>query len=203
MTQFLKIVAEDLYNRLNGHLEDVAVVFPNKRASLFFSEHLLAINGRKPMWSPRYMTIGELFQQNSTLTVGDSILLVSKLYRQYVRPIRADETEEEYEKSVESLDNFYYWGEMLLSDFDDIDKHLADPKQLFANIKELREMGIAKVLLYTALVFGLEVLEELRYRIGLLLCQRLFGYTHFAQFLYVGEQLLRVGKVLVYVVEIA
>lgn len=144
MTQFLKIVAEDLYNRLNGHLEDVAVVFPNKRASLFFSEHLLAINGRKPMWSPRYMTIGELFQQNSTLTVGDSILLVSKLYRQYVRPIRADETEEEYEKSVESLDNFYYWGEMLLRDFDDIDKHLADPKQLFANIKELREMGIAK-----------------------------------------------------------
>ena len=144
MRQFLKTVAEDLYNRVNGHFEDISVIFPNKRASLFFSEYLLAINGGKPMWSPRYMTIGELFQQNSTLTVGDSILLVSKLYKQYVRPMRADETQEEYEKSVESLDSFYYWGEMLLRDFDDIDKHLADPKQLFANIKELREMGIAK-----------------------------------------------------------
>lgn len=144
MKPFLKLVAEDLYDKFNGKFEDIAVIFPNKRASLFFSEHLLAINGGKPMWSPRYMTIGELFQQNSTLTVGDSILLISKLYKQYVRPIRADETREEYEKSVESLDNFYYWGEMLLRDFDDIDKHLADPKQLFANIKELREMGIAK-----------------------------------------------------------
>lgn len=144
MVPFLKIVAEDLYRRFGGHFEDIAVVFPNKRASLFFSEYLLAINGGKPMWSPRYMTIGELFQQNSRLTVGDSILLVSKLYKEYVRPMRPDESAEEYEKSVESLDSFYYWGEMLLHDFDDIDKHLADPKQLFSNIRELRELGNAK-----------------------------------------------------------
>ena len=65
MRQFLKTVAEDLYNRVNGHFEDIAVIFPNKRASLFFSEYLLAINGGKPMWSPRYMTIGELFQHRS------------------------------------------------------------------------------------------------------------------------------------------
>ena len=61
MTPFLKIVAEDIYNRFNGKLEDVAVVFPNKRASLFFSEYLLAKNNGNAMWSPRYMTIGELF----------------------------------------------------------------------------------------------------------------------------------------------
>ena len=144
MTPFLKIVAEDIYNRFNGKLEDVAVVFPNKRASLFFSEYLLAKNNGKAMWSPRYMTIGVLFQQNSKLTVGDQILLVSKLYKEYVRPRRTDESIEDYEKSIETLDSFYYWGEMLLRDFDDVDKHLADARQLFANIKELRELGIAK-----------------------------------------------------------
>lgn len=144
MTPFLKIVAEDIYNRFNGKLEDVAVVFPNKRASLFFSEYLLAKNNGNAMWSPRYMTIGELFQQNSKLTVGDQILLVSKLYKEYVRPRRTDESIEDYEKSIETLDSFYYWGEMLLRDFDDVDKHLADARQLFANIKELRELGIAK-----------------------------------------------------------
>lgn len=106
MTPFLKIVAEDIYDRFNGKLEDVAVVFPNKRASLFFSEYLLAKNNGKAMWSPRYMTIGELFQQNSKLTVGDQILLVSKLYKEYVRPRRTDESIEDYEKSIETLDSF-------------------------------------------------------------------------------------------------
>lgn len=144
MTPFLRVVANDIYERFNGHLEDIAVVFPNKRASLFFSEYLLECNKGKAMWSPRYMTIGELFQQNSSLAIGDQILLVSKLYKEYVRPRRADESVEEYEKSIETLDSFYYWGEMLLRDFDDVDKHLADARQLFSNIKELRELGIAK-----------------------------------------------------------
>ena len=90
------------------------------------------------------MTISELFEQNSGLVIADSILLVSRLYKEYVRPRREDESESEYEKSVESLDSFYYWGEMLIRDFDDIDKNLADARRLFANIKDLREMGIGK-----------------------------------------------------------
>ncbi len=144
MTPFLKLVADDIYEKFNGRLEDVAVVFPNKRASLFFSKYLLEKSGGKAMWSPRYMTIGELFQKNSNLAICDPLLLVSKLYKEYVRSQRADESPEEYEKSIETLDSFYYWGEMLLRDFDDVDKHLANAKQLFANIKELREMGTAK-----------------------------------------------------------
>ena len=65
MTPFLKLVADDIYERFNGHMEDIAVVFPNKRASLFFSKYLLEKNSDKAMWSPRYMTIGELFQQRN------------------------------------------------------------------------------------------------------------------------------------------
>lgn len=144
MTPFLKIVADDIYEKFNGRLEDIAIVFPNKRACLFFSEYLLKKNGGKAMWSPRYMTIGELFQKNCKLAVCDPVLAVSKLYKKYVRPIKPDETEDEYEKSVESLDEFYYWGEILLKDFDDVDKHLVNAKELFSNIKELRELGNGK-----------------------------------------------------------
>lgn len=144
MTPFLKLVADDIYSRFNGHLEDVAVVFPNKRAGIFFNKYLLESSNNAPMWSPKYMTISELFLQNSSLAIGDPILLVSKLYKEYVRPMRSDESIAEYEKNVETLDSFYYWGEMLIKDFDDVDKHLADAKQLFANIKELREIGTAK-----------------------------------------------------------
>lgn len=144
MIQFLKLVADDVYGKFNGRLENVAVVFPNKRAGLFFNQYLLENSGNAPMWSPRYMTISELFRQKSDLTVGDPLLLVSKLYKEYIRPQYQGETVQEYEKSVETLDSFYYWGEMLIKDFDDIDKNLANAKQLFSNIKELRELGTAK-----------------------------------------------------------
>lgn len=137
MTPFLRLVANDVYDRFNGRLENIAVVFPNKRAALFFNKYLLERNGNAPMWSPHYMTISELFQQGSDLTVGDPILLVSKLYKEYIAPF-------EKGKTVETLDSFYYWGEMLVRDFDDIDKNLADAKMLFSNIKELRELGNAK-----------------------------------------------------------
>ena len=137
MTPFLRLVANDVYDRFNGRLENIAVVFPNKRAALFFNKYLLERNGNAPMWSPHYMTISELFQQGSDLAVGDPILLVSKLYKEYIAPF-------EKGKTVETLDSFYYWGEMLVRDFDDIDKNLADAKMLFSNIKELRELGNAK-----------------------------------------------------------
>ena len=141
MTPFLKLVADDVYKRFNGHLEDVAVVFPNKRAGLFFNRYLLESSNNAPMWSPKYLTIADLFQQNSQYAIGDPILLVSKLYKEYIKSMYkgcSADTE------VESLDSFYYWGEMLIKDFDDVDKHLANAKQLFANIKELREIGTAK-----------------------------------------------------------
>ena len=138
MTPFLKLVANDVFTRFNGHLENVAIVFPNKRAGLFYNKYLLERSGNVPMWSPRYMTINELFQQGSNLAIGDQILLVSKLYKEYVSLFKKNE------RKLETLDSFYYWGEMLVRDFDDIDKHLADARMLFTNIMELREMGTAK-----------------------------------------------------------
>lgn len=145
MTPFLKLVADDVYKRFNGHLEDVAIVFPNKRAGLFFNRYLLESSNNAPLWSPKYLTIGDMFQQNSKLAIGDPIMLVSKLYKVYVDSMRSRDAE--FDKSAESLDSFYYWGEMLIKDFDDVDKHLADARQLFANIKELREIGTAKDIL--------------------------------------------------------
>ena len=138
MIPFLKFVADDVFSRFNGHLENIAIVFPNKRAGLFFNKYLLEKSGNVPMWSPRYMTINELFQQNSDLAIADPILLVSKLYKEYIAPFK------ESDKKPETLDSFYYWGEMLVRDFDDIDKNLVDARMLFTNIKELRELGTAK-----------------------------------------------------------
>ena len=129
METFLKQVASDLYNRTQGHLARVAVVFPNKRAGLFFNEYL-ADQSDSPIWSPTYMSISEMFRNLSTREVGDSIKLVCDLYKVFRMHTR----------STETLDDFYFWGELLLSDFDDADKNMADTDALFRNLQDLRAL---------------------------------------------------------------
>ncbi len=129
MNSFLSIVAEDLYGKLGGDLQQLTIVFPNKRARLFFNQHLADMAGR-PVWTPRYMTISELFQSLSPLTVADPILLICHLYRVYA----------EVTGSQEPLDHFYSWGETLLADFDDIDNNMAPVDSLFHNIEDLNAL---------------------------------------------------------------
>ena len=114
MGSFLEHVAEDLLSRYGTNLSRVAVVFPNKRASLFLNEHLARL-AQKPLWSPAYITISDLFRSHSKLQVADPILLVCELHRVFTACTGIDET----------LDHFYGWGQLLLSDFDDLDKNMA------------------------------------------------------------------------------
>ena len=64
MKTFLQLVAQDLHSKIGNDLSRVAIVFPNKRASLFFNEHL-ASQSDHPIWSPAYVSISELLQQLS------------------------------------------------------------------------------------------------------------------------------------------
>lgn len=132
METFLQLVAKDLYRRTGGgaDLSRTAVVFPNKRASLFFNEHLAAEAAGRPLWSPAYASISELFQQLSPYQLGDPIRLTCLLYRVYTAETG----------STEPLDEFFFWGELLISDFDDIDKNMADADRLLGNLQELRDM---------------------------------------------------------------
>lgn len=130
MTPFLQSVAEDLYIKTGGDFSRTAVVFPNKRAGLFFNKWLVNCTD-KPLWSPVYMTISDLFRELTDQQVGDPIKLVCTLY-----DIFCHETQNE----KETLDNFYFWGEMLIADFDDLDKNMVDADRLFQNLKDLRQM---------------------------------------------------------------
>lgn len=129
MKTFLQLVAHDLYTKIGNDLSRTAIVFPNKRASLFFNEHL-ASESEQPLWSPAYVSISDLFQQLSCRKLGDPIRLVCELYKVF-----REETQSE-----ESLDDFYFWGELLISDFDDVDKNLVDANRLFTNLQELKNV---------------------------------------------------------------
>lgn len=129
METFLQLVAQDLYKKVGNDLSRTVVVFPNKRASLFFNEQLAAQSDR-PLWSPAYVSISDLFRQLSPWKAGDPIRLVCELYRVF-----REET-----KSEETLDDFYFWGELLISDFDDVDKNLVDADRLFSNLQDLKNI---------------------------------------------------------------
>ena len=126
---FLYNVAQDIIKNYGEDLHNLTVVFPNKRASLFLNRTLAEIND-KPVWSPRYTTISELFQSMSPLKIADRIKLVCELHKSYTEVTGKDET----------LEQFYGWGEMMLSDFDDIDKHMGDAKQIFSLLSNIHEL---------------------------------------------------------------
>ena len=129
MKSFLYNVAQDLLNKYGEDLHNVTVVFPNKRASLFLNRALAEIS-EKPIWSPQYTTISELFQQMSTLQVADRIKLICELHKTYC----------EVTGRAETLEQFYGWGEIMLADFDDIDKHNGDAKKIFTLLGDIHEM---------------------------------------------------------------
>ena len=130
MKSFLEYVAEDIISKYGTNLSRTAVVFPNKRASLFLNEHLARLSQEKPLWSPAYITISELFRQQSSLHVADPIKLVCDLYQSF----------RQFTGSEETLDKFFGWGQLLISDFDDIDKNMADADHVFANLRDIHEL---------------------------------------------------------------
>ncbi len=126
---FIQYVAKNIFNKYGNNMSRIAVVFPNKRASLFINEELAKLTTH-PILTPKYYTISELFEEHSTLPIGDDIKLVSMLHKTYTRIIGEKET----------LDRFYGWGELMINDFDDIDKHLADADHIFTNVSNIKEL---------------------------------------------------------------
>ena len=129
MKTFLEYVAADLLNKYGTDLSKLAVVFPNKRAALFLNEHLARLAGQ-PQWSPHYITISNLFRSHSQREVADPIKLVCDLHQCFIASTGIDET----------LDHFYSWGQLLLSDFDDVDKNMAPADRVFANLRDIHEL---------------------------------------------------------------
>lgn len=126
---FLYHVASALLQRYGTDMSRLTVVFPNRRASLFLEQELSQLS-EAPVWAPRFRTISDLFHQASPYVVPDRIETICRLHRCYARHV--DE--------AWTLDSFYSWGEVLLSDFDEVDKHMVSPRAIFTNIADLRQL---------------------------------------------------------------
>ena len=127
MPSFLEEVSRQLLDKHGGHLADLTVVFPNRRATLFFRD-ILSRDIHAPGWSPRLLTFPEFITELSDLRSPDQLTLIFMLYQIYRRE----------SGTQEPFDRFYFWGELLLEDFNEIDKSLVRANDLFANLRDLK-----------------------------------------------------------------
>jgi len=124
---FLNAIASYYYQKTD--LSKYCFVFPSQRAGIFFTNHVRQLI-KEPAWSPKIITVNDLFASLSSSIVADNITLLFTLHRIYVQVTS---------KEI-SFEEFLPWGEMLLNDFDDIDKYLVSVEQLFSNLVSLKEL---------------------------------------------------------------
>lgn len=144
-SKFLEQVAEVFVGKepLEENLSRYCFVFPNRRSSVFFRKYLGELAGR-PIKAPVILTVDELFERLSNLVVLDELTLLFRLWKSYTKVQRlrqraAGVAEEKLYN--EPLDEFFYWGKILLSDFNDIDQYLVEAEQLFTNVKDLEHLS--------------------------------------------------------------
>lgn len=128
MNYFLKDVASYLFKLNKGDFRHTIIVFPNRRARLFFNKYISELTD-KPLWSPQYYSISDFIIKHSGLRLADPLTLVFRLFKTF----------KEITGSEESFDNFYHYCEMILSDFDELDKNCIDASMLYKNLSDLKE----------------------------------------------------------------
>ncbi|MDR2474508.1 MAG: PD-(D/E)XK nuclease family protein [Bacteroidales bacterium] len=131
MEPFLYQVASLFYKKLGREISSVHFVFPNRRAGLFFQKYLSEI-ASKPLFSPGILTVTDLFVQLSHMQLADNVGLLFDIYDVY----------KDISHSPETFDDFLFWGEMLLNDFNEVDKYMIDARQLFTNVVDLKEIDV-------------------------------------------------------------
>lgn len=115
-------------------LEDYCFVFPNRRSGQFFNhylQHLLAGSSPSPRLLPRVTAISDLVAELTGTVAATDIEMMFALYDAYCE-VMGDAAQE--------FDKFVYWAQLILGDFNDIDKSLADPDAIYANLSDLHSL---------------------------------------------------------------
>ncbi|MBN2165980.1 MAG: PD-(D/E)XK nuclease family protein [Marinilabiliaceae bacterium] len=126
---FLSSLANYYYQQYGTAISDFCFVFPSRRAGIFFKNNLTELSDT-PIWSPKILTINEFIDIFNKGLVPDNITLLFKLFNSYKSVV---------DPHIE-FDDFISTGEMLLSDFEDIDKYLVDASLLFKNLVSYKEI---------------------------------------------------------------
>ncbi len=129
---FLEQIARRYLESHGNELHEIAFVFPNHRACLYFNRHLARCKAPgSAIWAPQVYSIGDFILSLSPSVVPDPLDLIFQLYQLYQERIR------QYPRNFE---DFYPWGKMILADFNEIDKYLLDTRTLFRSLKAFKDL---------------------------------------------------------------
>ena len=155
MKPFLRQAAEKFL--AEGNVSGKCFIFPNRRSLVFFRKHLAAAlseafssaaergmcgaSGSDPAFgpgqeapvpiiAPEMLTVNDFFYKVYDVPVTDRVILLLELYECY----------KTLNGKAEPLDEFIFWGDVILGDFNDVDKYLVDPKQIFTNVSDYKAM---------------------------------------------------------------
>lgn len=133
MHEFLNAIA-DAY-AAEPEVRTYTFVFPNVRSRAYFQQYLASRMGvGADSIGSMFLTLAELVERGCGMRIAPNERLLFMLYKAY-RKVRAKAGE-----SAEPFDRFRFWGQMILRDFNDVDRYLADPEQLFRNISDYKEI---------------------------------------------------------------
>ncbi|MBQ4474841.1 MAG: hypothetical protein II935_01480 [Bacteroidales bacterium] len=133
MKSFIDSVQEYISRNFDD-LQNVEIIVPNNRTGSTLLSSLKK-NMTKVCWAPKITPIKNIFARNTKIREAENIVLTYTLYNVFAKHITISDGEN-------SFDKFYNFGEILLSDFDDIDKYLVDPYKLFCNIADEKKIDV-------------------------------------------------------------
>jgi len=128
MQTFLQQVAEHIHANYAGNPGEICIVMPNRRAGLFLKKYL-AESLEKPTWSPAIFSVEDFFVRLSGMKLIDPVGLLFVFYEVH-RNIEKE--------NAQPFGEFIKWAQMLLADFNEIDAHLVDARQLFGYLTEAK-----------------------------------------------------------------
>jgi len=130
LTAFLEKLSDVVVNDF-ADIHEVTVVLPSRRAGLYFRK-FLSSRLKHPRFAPRIYSIDDYISSLSPYSKADRIELLADLYGIYIKYFPSD--------AQEDFERFYPWGEMIISDFDEIDKNLADAAKVFRAVRAEKEI---------------------------------------------------------------
>jgi len=151
MNTFLGEVCQKIYDTHKNELDEIVIIIPNRRASVYIHKHL-SDHFTSPFFAPKITTINEWIDENTEEEILSQTELLFLLYDIYVDVDKED---------AEDFDSFLKWGKIILSDFDEIDRYNVSPKEIFRDLRNIKDIDNWSFDLATPSSHGLKKPENL------------------------------------------
>ena len=131
MTSFIEEVITDLQKK-DVDFSQLTFILPSKRAGVFLTHHLSKAL-HKTIFAPQIISIEEFVESLTELKYCTNTELLFEFYDIYLKITPQDQ--------IEPFDSFSKWAQLLLQDFNEIDRYLISTDNIFDYLKAIKELN--------------------------------------------------------------